>query len=165
MVIKGDMVKIIPFTVHEGKAYDYNVIVKLVNGIKISLFAPPPIVVNDDLLGKEANFQVLVFLASSIEKIEEHDLRIIPSCDAMKNLISAAEIYGRIDRIDPCKNNPKSLCTDLNIGVGSINLVIGRDQRGLNLLRESHAIEQFNVGDYVHIKGARLDLNAIEVIE
>ncbi|WP_174589870.1 hypothetical protein [Methanocella conradii] len=165
MALTGRIIKIVPVTVYEGKAYDYNIIVRLVNGVKISLFAPPPIAVNDDLLGKEANFKVLVFLASSMEKIKEHDLKIIPSYDAAKNLMSEAEIYGRIDHVETCKNNPYNLCADLNIGVGSINLVIDRDQRGLNLLRESHAIEQFNVGNYVHIIGARLDLKAIEVIE
>lgn len=163
MVLKGHIIDIKPETIYEDVAYENNVIVEFKNGIKISLFYPRKIV-KEELLGKDANFNVRVYLASSIEKIDISNLEIKSLYDAAPEMTSHADIRGRIDSIAPCVHKPNDTCAVLNVGVGSIDLEL--DQRGLNLLLHGgHSVMQFNAGDFVCIKGAWLFTDDIEVIE
>jgi hypothetical protein len=163
MVLKGHIVEIIPVTVHEDIAYDNAVFIELENGLKISLFYPRKLV-REKFIGKEANIKVRIFFANLIEKIDKSDITIIPSYDSSHTLYPYAEIFGRLDYIGPCITNPSNACAELNMGLGSLGLAI-YNQSALNLsLHGENPIVQFNVGDYVHIKGAYLFVDDIEVI-
>lgn len=151
--IKARIIKIIPVSVYQEKIYTQDVVVELENDERLALDDSTKLC-KEDFLGKSKRLEVLIYVANSIEKTNEKKIKIIPVSINQKNYHGPyAEIYAYIEDIvlptDGEKSDDFSYAV-LNVGVGKIGIFFDNELLG-----------NFTKGDYIRIKGARLDLKKI----
>jgi hypothetical protein len=154
MSIQAHIVKITPVSVYQEEVYTQDVQVEIDKNITITLYDSTMCCKLDDI-GRLKKIDVLVYV-STMEKTDKKALEIIPMLDGSGYQIPYAEVYGVIEDITmPGNNNAiwNFPYARLNIGSGSIFVFIPEKK-----------VELYKPDEYIHLKGARLDLKAIEQV-
>lgn len=153
--LKACIINIIPVSVYLGKTYTQDVIIKLDTSQKLVLDDAKKLC-KEEYLGKTTQLIILIYVFNSIKKIETEALKIIPTLINHNYQGPYADIYGYIEDIILTANEKKEEDFPhavLNVGTGKLILFL-----------DNEYIKLVNKGDYIKIKGARLDLKAIELV-